>query len=216
MSNNDNEEKSKSTTVESNNGPVRTPSPYGVPEEHAAVIRDCDGYIDQYKKGDVSKAATYSKIQRRIHETVGDDTATAEASFESYIQTIESIDREVEHPTGKGKGVGEKRPADTPEPYELGEGFEEEERFKKPKVDEADFPWSTGGKFIRPVSESLSKTLQLLEMFSVDPKNTKRSLINSLNCPEFPDSEWKNIVLCRAVNLDNVLSGQFSTSNNDV
>ena len=108
MSNNDNEQKSESTTTESNNGPVRSPSPYRVPEEHAAAVRDCDGFIDQNKKGDISKAATYSKIQRRIHEAVGDDTATAEASFESYIRAIESLDSEVKHASGKGKRVGEK------------------------------------------------------------------------------------------------------------
>jgi hypothetical protein len=216
MSTSKNEDTNKSTTTESDNRPAKSPSPSRIPEEHAAAIKDCEEFVDQYKKGSKSKAATYSQIERRIIEAVGDDTAAAEAAFESYIQTIENLDTEIERASRREKGVGEKRRADTPESIELGEGFEGEERFKKPKVDEADFPWSTGGRFIRPISENLSKSLQLLESFSVDPKRTKRSLVNSPNCPEFPDSEWKNVILGRAVNLDNVLSGQFSTSNNDV
>ena len=44
---------------------------------------------------------------------------------------------------------------------------------------------------------------------------TKRSLVNEPDCPEFLDSEWKNIVAGRAVNLDAVLSGQLSTTHDD-
>jgi hypothetical protein len=62
----------------------------------------------------------------------------------------------------------------------------------------------------------LSKTLKLLELYAIDPKAMKRSLTNSPRCPEFPDTEWKNIIAGRAVNLDAVLSGQFSMANNDV
>jgi hypothetical protein len=62
------------------------------------------------------------------------------------------------------------------------------------------------------MSASLSRTLQLLKLYNVDSKSTKRSLTNLPNCPEFPDSKWKNIIAGRAVNLDTVLSRQFSTS----
>ena len=42
----------------------------------------------------------------------------------------------------------------------------------------------------------------------------KRPLVNSPNCLEFPDSEWTNILLGCAINLDTVLSGYYLTSNN--
>jgi hypothetical protein len=108
MSTSKNEDKSKSTTLESHSRPVKSPSPYRIPEEHAAIIKDCDKFIDQYKKGTKSKAATYSKIGRQIVEAVRDDTSAAEAGFESYIQTIESLDTEIECASGRGKGVGKK------------------------------------------------------------------------------------------------------------
>jgi len=49
----------------------------------------------------------------------------------------------------------------------------------------------------------------------INLKGMKCSLVNSLTCPEFPDSEWTNILAGRAINLDAVLSGYYSTSNND-
>ncbi|EDR05137.1 uncharacterized protein LACBIDRAFT_329907 [Laccaria bicolor S238N-H82] len=58
-------------------------------------------------------------------------------------------------------------------------------------------------------------TLELLKLYAIDPKGTKHSLVNSPTCPEFPDSEWTNILARRAVNLDAVLSGYYSTSNNN-
>ena len=59
--------------------------------------------------------------------------------------------------------------------------------------------------------DTLAKTLKLIEIYTIDPKATKRSLVNEPDCPEFPDSEWKNIISGRAVNLDAVLSGQLLT-----
>jgi hypothetical protein len=35
------------------------------------------------------------------------------------------------------------------------------------------------------------------------------------SCPEFPDLEWTNILAGQAVNLNAVLTGYYSTSNND-
>jgi hypothetical protein len=55
----------------------------------------------------------------------------------------------------------------------------------------------------------------LLQCYATDPKKAKRSLTNSPICPEFPESEWTNVLAGRAVNLDHVLSGYYSISNND-
>ena len=44
----------------------------------------------------------------------------------------------------------------------------------------------------------------------------KHSLTNQPDCPEFPDSEWKNVISGRVVNLDAVLSSQPSTTNDNL
>ncbi|EDR07949.1 uncharacterized protein LACBIDRAFT_327129 [Laccaria bicolor S238N-H82] len=53
------------------------------------------------------------------------------------------------------------------------------------------------------------------QLYAIDPKGTKHSLVNSPTCSEFPDLEWTNILAGRAVNLDAVLSGYYSMSNKD-
>jgi hypothetical protein len=55
----------------------------------------------------------------------------------------------------------------------------------------------------------------LLKLYTSDPKRAKSDLLNQPDCPEFPDGGWKNILAGHAINLDNILSGYHSTSNND-
>jgi hypothetical protein len=86
---------------------------------------------------------------------------------------------------------------------------------KRSKVDEAEFVWTKEGGSTS-LSENLTKMLKLIEIYTVDPKATKCSLTNSPDCPKFPDSEWKNVVTGKAVNLDAVLSGQLSTTNDEL
>jgi hypothetical protein len=84
-------------------------------------------------------------------------------------------------------------------------------------VDESAFAWA--GKEdseTTALSHNLAKMLELLGIYTLDPKATKRSLSNSSACPEFPDSEWKNIIVGKAANLNAVLSGQLSTTNDDL
>ena len=57
--------------------------------------------------------------------------------------------------------------------------------------------------------------LKLIESYTIDPRATKQSLVNEPDAPEFPDSEWKNVISRQAVNLDAVLSGQLSTTHDD-
>ena len=96
------------------------------------------------------------------------------------------------------------------------ESGDDEPSSKRIKVDESVYAWVASRKDKRTVlRESLAKSLKLIEVYTIDPKATKRSLVNEPDCPEFPDSEWKNIISGRAVNLDAVLSGQLSTTHDN-
>jgi hypothetical protein len=162
------------------------------------------------------------RIQEAIFETDGISDENAEAGFGSFIAAIENHNAEVAMASGRGKESrgkesGSKCRAPSPESDPEYEYDNEADRVKKPKVDEGDFPWVKSGEFRRTaLSASLSKMHDLIRLFSIDPKLMKRSLINSPDCPKFPDAEWNNVIAGRAINLDSVLTGQFSTSNNDV
>jgi hypothetical protein len=45
----------------------------------------------------------------------------------------------------------------------------------------------------------------------LDIKAMKHIVLESKCVPEFPDSEWNNILAGKAVNLDIVFSGMYST-----
>ena len=199
------------------NEPPKAPSANRATDAHVKTVADCDEIVNKYRRGEITKAFTYASIQRRIFETHGITPANAEAGFQSFINAVESHDAEVSLAKKRGKQSEDRKRSITPETDTGYEYDDEQDRVKKPKVDESEFPWAKPGSLDETkLSPSLAKTLELLQLFSVDPKATKRSLTNSPDCPEFPDTEWKNIIVGRAVNLDAVLSGQFSTSNNDV
>jgi hypothetical protein len=48
--------------------------------------------------------------------------------------------------------------------------------------------------------------------YTADLKLTKWSLLNDEDVPEFPDSEWTNVLSGKAINLDVVFSGTLSTA----
>jgi hypothetical protein len=52
------------------------------------------------------------------------------------------------------------------------------------------------------LSPSLRQTQITLENFSQDIKLAKASLLNSPSCPQFPDTEWSNLLSGKAVDFD--------------
>ena len=54
--------------------------------------------------------------------------------------------------------------------------------------------------------------LELLRAWSTNPKQVKSSIINTPQCPAFPESEWLNLIQGKVINRDNVFSGFYSTS----
>ena len=63
--------------------------------------------------------------------------------------------------------------------------------------------------------DELQKTLNLLQTYAKDLKFVKSSILTSLFAPQFPNSEWSNIIIGSMVNLDHVISGSFAISNDN-
>jgi len=95
-------------------------------------------------------------------------------------------------------------------------GSDEEEHPSKKKVNVSRFPWIGTELSLRSVDESsLRATKAALENFARDLKFSKSSVINSLACPQFPESEWTNLLSGRAVDLDHVLSSLFTITQHE-
>jgi hypothetical protein len=186
-------------------------------ELYQNVLVECNALVEGHRKGEIPKAAVYVEIHSKLTKALGDDRGRSDAAFGSFIATIESHDSAIEGATARGEFFARRRSAspalsDADEQQSDGEPVS-----KKPKVDESAYAWVAGRKDKRTtLSDNLSRTLKLIDAYTINPKATKRSLVNEPDCPEFPDSEWKNVISGRAVSLDAVLSGQLSTTNDDL
>jgi hypothetical protein len=187
--------------------------------EYQDVLVSCNTIVEGYRKGEIPKASAYVDIQSRLAAALGEDRSRSDAAFGSFIATIESHDSEVGAATNRGRIAAHNTLQRSPSPsvsVSDGHRSDSEQAPKRVKVDESVYAWVAGRKDKRTVlRDNLAKTLKLIEAYTIDPKATKRSLVNEPDCPEFPDSEWKNIIAGRAVNLDAVLSGQLSTTQDD-
>ena len=142
------------------------------------------------------------------------DREQSDAAFESFIAAIESHDLELEMAARRAAAAGARqRSASAPILDADGQPSDEEPVVKRTKLDESEYAWVAGkkGKPV-PLSENLTKTLKLLDIYSIDLKAAKHSLTNQPDCPEFPDSEWKNVISGKAVNLDAVLTGHWRST----
>jgi hypothetical protein len=63
--------------------------------------------------------------------------------------------------------------------------------------------------------DDLQRTLELLRTYAKDLKLTKSSILTAANAPQFPNSEWSNIIIGAMVDLDHVISGSFAVSSDN-
>ena len=181
-----------------------------------ATQAHCSKMVEDFRSSKISKGAALSRIHTTLVNALPEDLPAVEDGFARYLSIVEDH----EHHLTQAKQRGDKRSGEDEEHHNDGDEGKPERKSpistKRAKPDDSQYPWIVSD-FIRNItlSPSISATLDLLKLYAIDPKGTKRSLINSPSCPEFHDSEWTNILAGRAVNLDAVLSGYYSTSNND-
>jgi hypothetical protein len=86
---------------------------------------------------------------------------------------------------------------------------------KKQRIYEADQPWYPtdvlAQSFLPP---ELQKTRSILLQFAGDYSAIKRWIDISASVPQFPDSEWDNVIKGRSINLDAVFTSVYSTESN--
>ena len=87
---------------------------------------------------------------------------------------------------------------------------------RKSKIDDGEFPWVIRKTLTRAgLSDDLHKTLKNLCTYAKDLKYMKSSILTSPHAPQFPNSEWANVIIGAMVDLNHVLSGTFAVSNNN-
>jgi hypothetical protein len=195
----------------------------------AEVAKQCFEVVQRFRAGETSKVAAILDIQKQIPRESGDDNKFVQA-FGSYCDMLDNFERY------RSRAGERSQTIDDPElsPRREGAAGNEEQqedvdrtskRSRSPRDDDDDthpakrkidvniLPWvARDAVDANALSSSLRQTQSALENFSRDVKFAKSSLVNSFNCPQFPDSEWTSLLAGRAVDLDHVLSGLFSIS----
>jgi hypothetical protein len=104
-------------------------------------------------------------------------------------------------------------------PLSRGSDTSEDEYVKRTRLDYDALPWNepegSDLSSTAALSPSLQKTHSLLENFSRDPKKARSSLLNcNKPVPQFPPSEWLNLLSGNTIDLDHVFSNVYTISHN--
>lgn len=197
----------------------RAISPEIVDDAVQIVVGACNGLVEEYRRGESTKANVVRRITGLLEQSTHANDAAVDTALASFVAALDSHDAITIAAHAKGK---EKEPTREDGGYQENPVGSDEDAppLKRVRVDDnvsaVDFPWSISESFTqKSLSPSLRQTIDLLTRFSVDVKKTKRSLLLSQSAPEFPESEWANIIAGRAINLDVVHGGYYTTSNGD-
>jgi hypothetical protein len=83
---------------------------------------------------------------------------------------------------------------------------------KKRVPDESLFAWlANDDSDDTTLTPNQELTRKLVQNHVLDLKASKRMVLGAKRVPEFPDSEWNNVLAGKAVNIDAVFSGMYST-----
>ncbi|TFY80579.1 hypothetical protein EWM64_g3433 [Hericium alpestre] len=202
-------------------------SPFAAP-----AVEECLQAVQRFRGGEYSQEeAIY-----RVFDALGNSNQPTAIIFQAarpYIEMLDSILAQQRGAEEHGRVVaGAHLPGPTdyeaePQPEvrtassavahkchhaELDDSDDDDEhRERRCPLDLSSLPWMQNVKAI-PLPQSLEDTQGLLVLFSQDPKRWKMYFINEPNCPQFPNSEWTNIILGRPVNLDLVIASMFNVT----
>ena len=171
---------------------ARTPSESVTGAYHDILVK-CNAIVEAYHKGEISKPAAYVEIQFKLVQALRDDRARTDAVFRSFIAMIESHDTEVGAAVKNGRAIVPSQRSPSPLISDSdGNQSDEELVSKRTKVDESAYAWVSSRKNKRTVlRDTLAKTLQLIEVYTINPKATKRSLSMNWTAQSFQTQNGK-------------------------
>jgi len=205
---------------------VRSPISTGATQTKfpSQMAKKCLEIIEKYRTGTRTALSKVTAIQE-ISSTVtsgADELSEAEVddALGSYLRIIEQHDKSIDVAARNASNGGTDRSETTDEPS-LGSkrpGSPEPVTgaTKRQKPDETDFPWSIRESLSGAgLCDDLQRTLDLLRVYAKDLKFTKSSILTAAHAPQFPNSEWSNIIIGAMVDLDHVISGAFAVTSDN-
>lgn len=190
------------------------------------VTKQCIEITKWFRAGTLAKVSAILELQSTIPR---DDESAYLKALSTYVHVLDNFEcirgriepGRIEGDEDVEPGAGERKdsPADsvaTPYKRPRLQSVGSDDGTTKHRVDVSAFAWVIRDGINPPsLSPSLLQTQAALENFSRDLKLAKSSLFNSARLPQFPDSEWTNLITGRAVDLDHVLASQYSVAHDN-
>jgi len=183
---------------------TQSSNPAAAAESEAA--RACLGFVDEYRHERLQmlneidlERAPRERDHGHEEEEDGRREPDRPPSRASEPRDVESE----EHPRSSAKRRGR-------------HDSDEEGDIERERADPSKYAWAVSGVIQESfLSENLRTTISLLHQYTLDIKRAKRNLLLSVGAPEFPSSEWDNVLRGFAVDLDRVLTGMHSATVDD-
>jgi hypothetical protein len=208
--------------------------------DRTALIRTaqikCHNIVEQYRKGTKSKIKAILEISSILGGIPDLSSEDLDGALTEYLGYVDEADREKEIAEKRGRDDEINESGDDNDGASEGKKWTRsgcapfrqnrhlisrsrspsQEPKRKKMVPPSSMPWLAYSileeETLKP---ELKLTLRYLRDWAVDPKFVRASITNSAACPDFPYSEWGNIINGWAVNLDQVFSAFYTTSNDN-
>ena len=181
------------------------------------VTKECVEITERFRAGTITKVSAILALQQTIPQETKTTYLEALGAYLRVLDNFEHIRERtsciegLREPSGNADNEEENIAGSTKR--QRSQSIGSDDGSTKQKIDPSTFAWVICDTVDPPaLSPSLQQTQAVLENFSHDPKFAKTSLLNSARLPQFPDSEWTNLIARRAVDLDHVLAGQYSVN----
>jgi hypothetical protein len=177
--------------------------------------------VRDYGRDEISKISAIKSIFAAFSESAEyEDTEQdqVDAAISTYVAMLDQHDSARSRAAARGERPGDVEDEEDDDPVQTSKRRRSESpsgrtSSKKCAPDESLFAWLANDETDDTVlTASQELTRKLVQNHALDIKTAKRMVLGSKRVPEFPDSEWNNILAGKAVNLDVVFSGMYSTS----
>ena len=178
------------------------------------------GIIEQFHQGQLSKGNAIYKFTKSITPGETESAESVGKTLESYVTMLNDWNQERmlsiadmprQEMNDRTSPIGEDQGHKQVEEDEEDDTCDEP-LHKQPKINTELFPWVMFNKIGKStLRNECIATRDLITNHHLDIKLTKAHLLNTGSVPEFPNSEWKYILMGLTINLDAIFSGRYST-----
>ncbi|KAI0827380.1 hypothetical protein BC628DRAFT_1409742 [Trametes gibbosa] len=185
-------------------------------ETHTAqkILSECAKAVDSYRDGTIGKTQAVLNISTQLLQAesqrpgVDDDGST----IQSYLAMLDEQ-------TERGEwDVNTPGPPPTPEhSRSRGTSSEPDEpAAKRPRVDPTKYAWAATEFLLETrLDPSVVRTIELLRIYGEDLTQAKRDIGASASAPEFPETEWANVLTGHAIDLNHVFTGRYTSTSEE-